>query len=342
MKCPHCSQFTGIRKGVRRGYIKCVCKSCGKWYQLRRKRKNRYGSLLISHIYGVSFRSLADRYEIYPSTAYRRCVKALENLPHCADVTRKYCSRFCGILLVDGKYVAVKGYERKIPVIYGVDYLTHDIPTYIFSVAENYPTCTSFFKSLRLLNYPLSAIVCDDNINIYQACTQMYPTATVQLCHNHYKQSLRLGLDVRNDPTYLPFMRDIEGLFERRISKEEFARMAGKIVVKYSSDARCGAVMADIQRRLPFLTGYMAAKRIPRTTNLIESFNSHLEGRLKTIKGFESFRHADTWLNAYFLNRRLKPFTDCEKRFRYLNGKRSLELSKKPYYQLDTLLKLFR
>lgn len=263
-------------------------------------------------------------------------------MPHCADVTRKYCSRFCGILLVDGKYVAVKGYERKIPVLYGIDYLTHDIPTYIFSVAENYSTCVSFFKSLKLLNYPLSAVVCDDNINIYQACTQMYPAAVVQLCHNHYKQSLRLGLDVRNDTTYLPFMRDIEELFERRISREEFARMAGKIVIKYACDMRCGAVMADIQRRLPLLTGYMAAKRIPRTTNLIESFNSHLEGRLKTIKGFESFRHADTWLNAYFLNRRLKPFTDCEERFRYLNGKRSLELSKKPYYQIDPLLKLFR
>lgn len=137
-------------------------------------------------------------------------------------------------------------------------------------------------------------------------------------------------------------MRDIEELFEKRISQQEFSKLAGKIVLKYSSDPRCAAIMADIQRRLPMLTGYMAAKRIPRTTNLIESFNSHLEGRLKTVKGFQSFKHADTWLNAYFLNRRLKPFTDCEKRFRHLNGKRSLELSKKPYYQITDLLKLIR
>jgi len=186
------------------------------------------------------------------------------------------------------------------------------------SVAENFQTCMAFFKSLRLLNYPLSAIVCDDNVNIYQACTSVYPSSVVQLCHNHYKQSLRLELNVRNDPTYLPFMRAIEELFDQRISKDEFDRLASKIVLKHSQDSRCAAIMADIQRRLPLLTGYMAAKRIPRTTNLIESFNSHLEGRLKTIKGFESFKHADTWLNAYFLNRRLKPFTDCEKRFRFL------------------------
>lgn len=341
MKCPFCG-CSGIRKGVRRGYIKYLCKSCGKWYQLRRTRKFPHGSLLLPHIYGMSFRSLASQYGLSPSTAYRRCLKALGNLPHCADVTRQYCSRFCGILLVDGKYISVKGYERKIPVIYGIDYLTHDIPTYIFSISENYQSCLSFFRSLRLLNYPLSAIVCDDNINIYSACTNIYPASIIQLCHNHYKQSIRLGLNVRTDPSYLPFMKDIEELFEKRISKDEFIRMAGKIVIKYSQDPRCSAIMADIQRRLPLLTGYMAAKRIPRTTNLIESFNSHLEGRLKTIKGFQSFKHANTWLNAYFLNRRLKPFTDCEKRFRYLNGKRSLELSKKPYYPIGDLLKLIR
>lgn len=68
-------------------------------------------------------------------TAYRKCVVALENLPHCADITRKYCSKYSGILLVDGKYIEVKGYDRKIPVIYGIDYLTHDIPTYVFSLS---------------------------------------------------------------------------------------------------------------------------------------------------------------------------------------------------------------
>jgi hypothetical protein len=98
-------------------------------------------------------------------TAYRKCISALEDLPHCADITRKYCSKFSGILLVDGKYIKVKGFDRKIPVIYGIDYLTHDIPTYIFSVSENYQTLKKFFSSLRLLNYPLYSLVSDDNLN---------------------------------------------------------------------------------------------------------------------------------------------------------------------------------
>lgn len=296
----------------------------------------------MTHLAGVSFRSLAETYDISPSTAYRRCLKVLDRLPHCADITRNYCSRFCGILLVDGKYIKVKGYERKIPVVYGIDYLTHDIPTYILSRAENYQTCYSFFSSLKLLEYPLQAVVSDDNINIYQAAQAIYPSAITQICHNHYKETIRQNLNIRQDPTYNSFMKHIEQLFEKRRSVTEFASLASKIVYQHRNDPRCLSVMADIQNRLPLLTAYMAQKRIPRTTNLIESFNSHLQGRLKTIKGFESIHHARLWLNGYFLRRRLKPFTDCEKRFARLNGTCSLQHSLRNPSKLDYLLKLMR
>lgn len=269
-------------------------------------------------------------------------MRAITRLPHCADITRQYCSRFCGILLVDGKYVAVKGYDRKIPVLYGIDYLTHDIPTYIFSVAENYSTCIAFFQSLKLLLYPLQAVVYDDNVNIYQAAQKVYPDCVIQLCHNHYKETIRAALSVRTDSTYIPFMREIEGLFSRRRSQDEFQTIAGKLVRRYGSDLRCMSVLADIQRRLPLLTGYMHQKRIPRTTNLIESFNSHLQGRLDTIKGFQSFTSADSWLNAYFVKRRVIPFTDCEKMFRFLNGKTALEQTMKDPTKISDLLRLIR
>lgn len=297
---------------------------------------------MFQHLRGVSFRSLAEEYNISPATAYRRCLEALEKLPHCADVTRKYCAKFCGILVVDGKYIRVKGYERKIPVLYGIDYLTHDIPTYIFSQAENYQTCRSFFTSLRLLNYPLQVVVSDDNVNIYQAAASVYPKSFSQICHNHYKESIRQNLSVRSDPTYVPFMRKVEELFEKRRSKDEFSNFAGKIFHHFKDDPRCVGVLVDIQRRLPQLTAYMQQKNVPRTTNLIESYNSHLEGRLKTIKGFESFSHADRWLNAYFMKRRLQPFTDCTKQFKSLNGTCALEHSMRFPKTVNQLRKLMR
>lgn len=331
-----------IRKGVRRGKIKFLCKSCHGWFQINRGEKKHSKEIVRQHLQGVSFRSLGAEYDINPSTAYRRYKSELLKLPHCADITRRYSSRFCGILLVDGKYVKVKGHDRKIPVLYGIDYLTHDIPTYILSVSENYQTCRSFFASLKLLNYPLQAIVSDDNINIYQACLSVYPKALIQICQNHYKQSLRISLNVGTEEIYRPFMRDIEFLFEKRRSKDEFLRMAGKIYVKYEHDLVLQDAMLNIQKRFSHLLAYTNLPQLPRTTNLIESYNSHLEGRLKTIKGFESFKHADIWLNAYFVRRRIRKFTDCGRKFKALNGKCSLEITLKKNYKIDDVLQLIR
>ena len=279
--------------------------------------------------------------QLNAATVYRHNQRQLARLPHIADVTRKYCSRFCGILVVDGKYVAVKGYDRKIPVLYGIDYLTHDIPHYILSLGENYATCLKFFQSLRLMKYPLSAVVADDNVNIFEAAKHVYPGVITQLCQNHYKENIRAELAVRTDETYVPFMREIEELFSQRYSRQQFDLMAGKIFRRYP-DPRCQAIMLNIEKRKSQLCAYMAARRIPRTTNLIECFNSHLEGRLKTIKGFELFTHADTWLNGYFFKRRITKFTDCEKQFRSLNGKCSLELTMKDPTKIAGVLKLLK
>jgi transposase-like protein len=270
---------------------------------------------------------LADELDISHTTVYRKCLEALKELPHCADITRKYCNRFSGYLLVDGKFIKVRGYDSKIPVIYGIDYLTHDIPTYILSVAENYQSCRSFFTSLRLLNYPLQALICDDNVNIYQSCLSIYPKTAVQLCQNHYKENIRNRLAVRTDDTYRYFMSKIQYLFTKRRTIIEFNKVASDILKEFSNDPLCVSIMVDINNRKEYLLGHLIEKPVPRTTNLIESYNSHLNGRLKTIKGFESFSHADLWINGYLVRRRFKKFNDCEGKFKKLNGKCSIELS---------------
>ena len=251
----------------------------------------------------------------------------LKELPHCADLTRGNDKHYCGILLLDGKYTHVKGYRKKIPCIYGIDYLTHDIVHFVVSRGENYRTSLSFFQSLRLLGYPLKALICDDNKNFQMACRRTYPKAVIQICHNHYKENIRKQLFIRSDPTYRPFMYEIEKLFSKRRSTEEFFSVARKILLKYNTDPICANILLDIERRKEVLLAHVLEKSIPRTNNLIECFNSHLEGRLKTIKGFQSIHHARLWLNAYFIQRRLKPFTGCQGKFKKLNGKCSLQIA---------------
>ena len=341
-KCKSCSNPNTIRQGVRRGKVKYLCKSCGKWFQINRTRKINKKLLVKQHLDGVSFRALADQYNISHMTTYRYVKSELEKLPHCADISRKYCSKYSQIILVDGKFLKVKGFKNKIPVIYGIDYQTHDIPTYRLAPSENYLTFLKYFQSLRLLNYPLQALVSDDNLNIPNACREIYPRAVWQLCLNHFKENIRKTLQVRTDPSYQPFMCDLLILFKHKRSEDDFNRVAHNIVGKYKNDSLCIAVLADIKRRKKDLMGHLRYKGTPKTNNLIESFNSHMNGRLKTIKGFESFKHADLWLNGYFIRRRLRVFTDCRGKFKRLNGKCSISFTLSDRENLVMLQSMFR
>lgn len=132
-------------------------------------------------------------------------------------------------------------------------------------------------------------------------------------------------------------MRDIEVLFKKQRSKEDIAKRANKIMKTYGNNDVCIKIMADIYKRRQELFAHLQMQGIPNTTNLIECLNSHLQGRLKTIKGFQSFKHANLWLNGYFLRRRTKKFTDCTRKFKHLNGKKSIERSKKPEVDIPRL-----
>jgi hypothetical protein len=68
---------------------------------------------------------------------------------------------------------------------------------------------------------------------------------------------------------------------------------------------------------------------IPKTTNLIEGFNSTtIELRLSSIRGFETEKTAYDYINALILKRRFQKFKDCKGKFKHLNGKSPLEISK--------------
>jgi hypothetical protein len=68
--------------------------------------------------------------------------------------------------------------------------------------------------------------------------------------------------------------------------------------------------------------------KIPKTTNLIEGFNSStLEIRFTSIRGFEKEKYARDYINALILKYRFHAFTDCKKKFIHLNGKSPLQIA---------------
>lgn len=159
------------------------------------------------------------------------------------------------------------------------------------------------------------------------AARYVYPNASVQTCQNHFLEGIRRDLNVRSSKTYQPFFLNIEAVLKERLDPVSFNLKLGEIYKEFKGveNQRVSYWISEMMRRKEELLAYQRFPGSPSTTNIIEAYNSHLEARLRALKGFESYHSADLWINGYILRRRLKPFTDCGEYFKHLNGKRSLE-----------------
>jgi hypothetical protein len=138
-------------------------------------------------------------------------------------------------------------------------------------------------------------------------------------------ENLRRILHVRTEDTYQQFF----GSLRDRVfldARTDAAITGGLryVLDRYGSDKLCWAIVMEINARRDILFQYLKIPDCPRDTNLVELYNSHLQARLKSIKSFQSVPAAKRWLNAYLLRRRTKTLTDCDLKFKHLNGFPSL------------------
>lgn len=254
-------------------------------------------------------------------------IAELESLPNNSFITKAYCGGYSGILIVDGKFVKVRGYAQKIPFIFGIDYLTHDIVIAQLSVAESVEAFELFFKTLNESGYDLKIAVADDRSSMNTGLKRYFPKSLIQRCQGHYLENIRQCLHTRTDEKHRHFFNSLKKyVFDEFENNTLLDKALNHLrVYRCEGDLMRLAIVANIDERRTELFSYKSIPDCPPNTNLIELFNSHLNGRLKTIKGFKSFQAAERWLNAYVLRRRTKAFTDCDGKFRPLNGKSSLQ-----------------
>jgi len=102
-------------------------------------------------------------------------------------------------------------------------------------------------------------------------------------------------------------------------------------------------LIADFQENKEYLLNYLKYPHlhIPSTTNLIEGYNSQLELRLASIRGFETELTAKNYINAWIVKRRFSKFTDCREQFKKLNGKSPIECAGVDISKMDNWLKAF-
>lgn len=296
----------------------------------------------MEHIDGVGFRRLGDENTLSGPQTYARVIKEFDQLPDNDELTKTLCdmARCAGILIIDGKYVAIKGFSRKIPFLFGIDYLSHDIIHGQMFLAEDEASFSLFFQKLKDLGYNLKIVVADDRFGIKQALHKVFPYARLQLCQNHYLENIRKDLKVKKEARYRHFFDSLKKhIFTDAHTDQEITDGLKHVLEHHSrNNPRLMAILAAIDSRRYDLFAYRHFENCPNNTNLIELYNSHLNGRLKTIKGFQSLKSAQRWLNAWMIRRRTKTFTDCDLKFKHLNKHCSLEFTIKKQAQWPDIL----
>ncbi len=292
--------------------------------------------MLNDHLDGLSFRTLARKYGISRTKVWNICHEELEKLPNSNQFTHTYCDRFSSTLMCDGKYFPIAAEEKNWVLLWTVDYYYHDFPAYIIAPSESFSSWAKVFSILRIINHYPELLVCDDNSNIKMAARDKFPGCRIQTCFNHFKESMRRTLRVRSDDTYKPFMKRIEDIFSCKRTNVDMNKKLFALYRDFKFDPICLSVITNIHRYMPELLAYRNIKGSPLTTNLIEGLNSHLESRLTALRSFQSVRHARLWMNGYILKRRFTKWTDCTGKFKHLNGKRGVDMTKKEGIVLPT------
>lgn len=251
----------------------------------------------------------------------------MNQLPDNTWLSHTYCTRWSGILNVDGKYIPVKGYDKKIPWIWSVDFLRHDFPIGVLAPSENVESFLRFFRLLKTIGYPLHVVIADDVSPLRIALKHYYPKAKVQLCQTHYVENIRQQLHVRTEDRYQSFFHHLtEQVFALDANPQTRDAALFQLYQRFGQhNPVIQRVLVDIHQRQTELWQYQSIPWCPRSNNIIEAFNSHLNARLKSIKRFQSFHSAERFMNAYMIRRRTKPFKDCEGSFAKYNGHCPLE-----------------
>lgn len=420
-----CGKYKAIKKGCRKGKERFWCLACGARFErsIYRGGDKKINGLdvLTDHMDRASYRMLSRKHGLSRTGLCRIVNNELKCLPTNHELTEKLTAKlkYSGRLVVDGKFIPIKektslnlppeiiswvGKRNKIPrskkrqnirhgktMIWGCDYLSHDIPHQELGDGENGFALDDYFRKLKELKYPLTSLTVDDKEEIPRAARRHYPRVIVQLCIRHYGRKIgrELGtgliririkaLEKRLDklfpsdqnneyiPTSRPWsqktaihlVNEILDLsfryelildFEKIILAAITARNYGtankemdyllkifwpsvfkKMRRQFETGQikKVGRLIADFKDKQEYLTSYLKYPHlgIPRTNNMIEGYNSQLELRLSSIRGFETIESARNYLNAWTIKRRLTPFTDCRQGFKKLNGRSPLECS---------------
>jgi len=338
--------------------LRLACLSCpfvGPLTHLPRLRVSNkvYVQLVRESLERASIRILARRYKKTKKTILKIIHQITEGLSDTLAIQKQFLPLWSGILVFDGKVIRVydalmakikhpsfnedeRRWIHKMRWLCGIDYATGDLPHYFLASGETRIELVMYFQTLKRLNYPLKALVCDGNEEIPRAAKFVFgDSIVIQLCTRHFIDSLsRLLPPEEEEPEARIKLQELMRLMKHVIEADalEEVWIFIKELHAYSMTFRHPikkTFLKLFEMHKEALCAHLLHPELhlPHTSNDIENLFKQLNLRLKSLGRFFHQRYASDYLKAWALLRRFTPFTDCKGDRKYRNGKAPLTLA---------------
>jgi hypothetical protein len=300
----------------------------------------------------ASLRILARRFHKSKNTILKIIHRVTSRLPSSVSIQKKFLPSWSGVLIFDGKVVRVYDklstklkhsslsedelrWMNKMRWLVGVDFGTGDLPHDDLAQSESKIDLVIYFKTLKTLNYPLKAVVCDGNECIPDAVKFVFGNEIViQLCTRHFMEGLRKLLPEEEKPKKRERLEKLLSLIQYVIEADDIEEakenlMALTLYAKTLRHPLKKQFLELFELHKNELCAHLLHPELglPHTSNDVENLIRQVNQRLKSLGRFSHQIYARDYLHAWALLRRFTPFTDCKGARRYRNGKAPLELA---------------
>ena len=299
--CPHCS----ARRIVKFGLPRWKCLKCKRTFRVRRiDRRDR--SAIDGYTKDRStYRRLAERWNVSPSTAYARVQRALAHRSTLLERTKRNLHLCDGVLILDGKHLRIQGKIWTLFVAWDRGF-KKPIHYILRKGGEGDVPYWRLLVDLKSLGYVPKGFVSDGILTLKELLSELYPGLPHQRCTVHIFLAARAKVAVgRKIPDrskdFIELLRVI--LWSRTLKEaKRRTQKLWKFRGLTSSERRA------LEYIWPTLSQCFVCRekrfrhlQLPRSSNAIENVIGQVEARLKTRRGIKSETSTELLVNELLL-----------------------------------------
>lgn len=336
IKCPFCSSCSVVKKGLKSGKQRFLCKSCRK--KFCNSQKHTQYKLIYEFLQNKSLRNFEY---IEKDKLHKQIISVASKFPTCTKLNDFLNIKFSGRIGLDAIFISVEGLDMAVLIEFDLD--SFDVID--FGVFES-ETEESWINLLRgLVNamnglYP-KIFVSDGKKGINNALRREFEFVPRQVCVAHKLRRLKNIFPKKDLSQFEKIIKekakqvllaknkdDFDILqYELALTSKSFNLMSNDLHQRVLEIRKAAKALGVIRyQKSDFLTQfkYPDLVKSDRTNNSLEGVvNSFLKTRIKLFRGFKSKELINTWLNLLIMYYRFHTFKASK--FKWRNGHSPIE-----------------